>query len=107
LLWRDDQRGYRYSRLLQALQIFRIHSPAFMYVVTVGLHLDLWVGNNSISISPGIHGELGLLLGTAMPFRVGINFLSAAWLLFLVGARPVVPSPDSSAIPIPSAADKR
>lgn len=87
-LWRDDARGYDWSRILQALQIFRFSIPPFAFIVGAGPSVDLHFGDAATGINFGFQGQLVLLWRNAGPIWVSFNLLAAGWLLILLDARP-------------------
>lgn len=86
-LWRDDARGYTWSRLLQALQLLRFSLPPLAYNVSAGPAIDLYFGDRASGINFGIHGQVVLAWHYAGPVQVSFNLLSAVWLLILLDAR--------------------
>lgn len=94
-LWRDDARGYTWSRLVQGLQLVRFSVPPVAYAVSAGPFADVYFGQIQSGFNVGFRGQLVLMWGNASPLAVSFNVLAAAWLLMLLDARPksaVVPS---------------
>ncbi|HJR66276.1 MAG TPA: hypothetical protein VJ802_07580 [Gemmatimonadaceae bacterium] len=94
-LWRDDARGYTWSRLVQGLQLVRFSIPPLAYAVSAGPFADVYFGQVQSGFNVGFRGQLVLTWGNVSPLAVSFNMLAAAWLLMLLDARPksaVVPS---------------
>jgi hypothetical protein len=76
LLWRGDPRGWRLSRLMQALQIVQFQTPSFGLAVTAGLQVRLLISETRISAGPAFYGTVSITAGTDLPWWVSINFFA-------------------------------
>lgn len=76
-LWHDEPRGWKLSRLLQALQIVQFRTSTLGISVLAGFQLRLVVSGTQFTVGPAFEGSLAINLGQAMPWFVSINFFSA------------------------------
>ena len=87
-LWRDDARGYTWSRIVQGLQLIRFAIAPVAYSVSAGPFVDAYLRGAQVGIEVGFRGQFILLWGEVSPLIVSFNLLAAAWLLMLLDARP-------------------
>ena len=93
-LWRDDARGYRYSRVLHALQLVKLQVAGVVFIVSAGFHVLVWRSTTGTGIEPGVSGSVALAVGASVPRLVAVNLFSLAALVLLLRARPRAPSVD-------------
>jgi hypothetical protein len=91
-LWRDDSRGYTWSRLIQALQLLQVAIHPIAYGVSAGPSFNLHVGGGAAGVNFGLGGQLTLLWQYSGPMRLSFNLLAVAWFLILLDARPRTPT---------------
>lgn len=77
-LWRNDERGWALSRLLQGLQIVQIWTRSFSFVVVLGLQGNLYVGATQFGIQPGFYGSLVIGNVYRGEWRVALNLFALA-----------------------------
>lgn len=77
-LWRDDDRGWTLSRLLQGLQVAQIWTPGFSFAVVVGLQCNLYVGATQFGIQPGFYGSFVLGNVYRGEWKVALNLFALA-----------------------------
>jgi ribosomal protein S27AE len=87
-LWRDDARGYRYSRVLHALQLVKVQAGGVVYGVSAGFQILFWQSATGAGVEPGVAGNLALAVGASVPHLVAVNLFSLAALVLLLRARP-------------------
>jgi hypothetical protein len=83
-LWRDEERGWRLSRLLQGLQVIQLVTPAFSFALVVGIQLLLFISPHRAGFTPGVLGSLSVALRRDIGWAVGINLFSLAAFLGLL-----------------------
>jgi hypothetical protein len=76
-LWRDEPRGWRLSRIIQALQIVQIQTSSWGIAIAAGFQLRLLVSEASITAGPAFYGTFALTAGENLPWWLSINFFSA------------------------------
>lgn len=86
-LWRGDPRGFRWSKLLQALQILQVRTSTWGFALSLGLHVNLYAGKGTAGVEPGVHSVLDLRVGAGMPWLVVLNVFSLAAFVALARAR--------------------
>jgi hypothetical protein len=91
-LWRDEDRGWTLSRLLQGLQVAQIWTPGFSFVVVVGLQCNLYVGATQFGIQPGFYGSLVLGNVYRGEWKVALNLFALAAFVALWRSRQSAPS---------------
>jgi len=85
LLWRGAGRGYVISSALQLAQLIRFSSSFLFYEFVLGFAFTVGAGVRSFFFYPKI-GSTGLiaLAHTGAPFRIGINVVAVAALIYLL-----------------------
>jgi hypothetical protein len=104
-LWRGSARGFRMSRIVQAVQVVRVYTAPLLLVVALGpqLLINLFLGPDvSITTTPPVPipvsglvdfaGAFGLLGGghwaETAPTGIGINLFAAFALIVLLRGGP-------------------
>lgn len=87
-LWRDEPRGWKLSRLLQALQIVQFRTSTLGISILAGFQLRVVVSATQFTVGPAFEGSLAITAGQAMPWFVSINFFSAYALYALLRSGP-------------------
>ena len=84
-LWNSEKRGFRWSILIQSLQIPVVSSPMVVYKIVLGFGMTAYLTNFPPKIGYDLGGQGFLVLARATaPFQVGINFFAILALLFLL-----------------------
>jgi hypothetical protein len=87
-LWRDDPRGYRFSRILHAVQLVKVQAAGLVFAVSAGFHMLAWRSATAVGVEPGVSGAFALAVGTSLPRLVAVNLFSLVALVLLLHARP-------------------
>lgn len=87
-LWRGEPRGWKLSRIIQALQIVQFQTASFGIAILAGFQLRLLVSATGFTVGPAFNGAFSLTVGQNMPWWVSINFFSAYALFVLLRSGP-------------------
>ena len=81
-LWRGSNKGVKLSKILQALQIFQIISPYFIYQFLLGVGFTVEVIGAKLNFSLPLGGQFAFNVpGAEGPIGIGINFV-AVWAFY-------------------------
>lgn len=87
-LWRDEPRGWRLSRWLQASQIVQFQTASLGIAIIAGLQLRVLLSATGFKVGPAFYGSFSIVVGESMPWWVSINFFSAFALYRLLRSGP-------------------
>lgn len=92
-LWRGDPRGWRLSRIMQALQIVQFQTARFGVAAVAGFQLRLLISEESVTVGPAFYGVFSIVAGRELPAWLNINFF-AVYVLYALSRSG--PSPESA-----------
>ena len=93
-LWRNEARGYRFTRSLLTLQLVQFHSPLLSYGVAAGPQLWIMRVAGSTQFAANFSGGLTVTVRSSGPELIGVNLFAGFALLLMLSAR----SPDARVV---------
>jgi hypothetical protein len=86
-LWRSTPRGFKWAKILFALQVPVFHVARLTYAFSNGISFRVMVGTTNHYIGGDIGSSLSFALSPeSLGFMFGINIVAVLALLYLIGA---------------------